>query len=69
MLGVIVIPVSNAGFTVRIAVNVLPPSVAVMVAVEVDVTAAVLTVKFAVVAPAATKTLAGTWAFELLDDN
>src|SRR5262245_60355040 len=56
-----------AGFTVSVAVRVTGLCVAVMVTEVGVLTVSVLTVKFAVVAPAATVTLAGTVAeLELL---
>ena len=56
------------GFTVKATVCVMPPDTAVMVAVVEVVTALVVTVKVALVAPAGTVTLAGTvTAVELSD--
>lgn len=55
-----------AGFTVSIAVLVVPPYAAVIVTAVAALTALVLTVKLAVVAPAATVTLAGSCAAAVL---
>src|SRR5882757_4604366 len=57
---------SGTGFTVSVAVLVVPPYAALIAAVVGAVTALVLTVKLAVVAPAATVTLAGTRAAVVL---
>jgi hypothetical protein len=56
-----------AGFTVSAAVFETPPLVAVMVTAVTAVTVEVVTLNVAVVAPAATVTLAGTVADALLD--
>src|SRR2546430_13160210 len=55
-----------AGFTVSVAVLVVPPYAALIVTAVEALTALVLTVKLAVVAPAATVTLAGTRAAVVL---
>jgi len=55
-----------AGFTVSVAVLVVPPNAALIVTAVEALTALVLTVKLAVVAPAATVTLAGTRAAVVL---
>src|SRR5271167_2252662 len=60
---------TTGGFTVNTAVLVPPLKVAEMVADAVLATAVVVTVKVAVVAPAATVTLAGTVAAALLLDK
>lgn len=57
------------GFTVSDAVLVTPAKAAVMVAVVAAVTAAVVAVNVALLAPAATVTLAGTVAAALLDSD
>ena len=56
----------SGGFTVSVAVLVVPPYAALIVTAVDAVTALVLTVKLAVVAPAATVTLAGTRAAVVL---
>jgi hypothetical protein len=56
----------GAGFTVSVAVLVVPPNAALIVTAVVTLTALVLTVKLAVAAPAATVTLAGTRAAPVL---
>jgi hypothetical protein len=56
----------GAGFTVSVAVLVVPPNAALIVTAVDALTALVLTVKLAVVAPAATVTLAGTRATVVL---
>ena len=53
----------------RDAVRLAPPWLAVRVAAVSDATAAVVTAKVALVAPAATVALAGTVADALLDDS
>jgi len=58
-----------AGFTVRFADRVLIPSVPVTLPVVTAPTAAVVTTKVAVVAPARTVTLAGTLAAEFAVDS
>jgi len=55
-----------AGFTVSVAVLVVPPNAALIVTAVAALTALVLTVKLAVVAPGATVTLAGTRAAAVL---
>jgi len=55
-----------AGFTVSVAVLVVPPNAALIVTATEALTALVLTVKLAVVAPAATVTLDGTRAAVVL---
>jgi len=55
-----------AGFTVSVAVLVVPANAALIVTAVDALTALVLTVKLAVVAPAATVTLAGTRAAVVL---
>ena len=55
-----------AGFTMSVAVLVVPPNAALIVTVVAALTALVPTVKLAVVAPAATVTLAGTRAAAVL---
>lgn len=60
--------INPVGFIVRVVVCVDPPEVPVIVAVVVDVTAAVVTLKVAVLRPAGTSTVDGTVAeaeFEL----
>src|SRR2546430_124580 len=57
---------SANGFTVSVAVLVVPPYAALIVTAVEALTALVLTVKLAVVAPAATVTLAGTRAAVVL---
>jgi len=68
-VGFIVTDETVGGFTVRIAVLVPALKVAEMVAEAVLATAVVVTLKVAVVAPAATDTLAGTVAAALLLDK
>jgi len=54
------------GFTISVAILVVPPNAALIVTVVAVLTALVLTVKLALVAPAATVTLAGTRAAAVL---
>ena len=60
---------AEAGFTASAAVRVTPPKTAEIVAVVCAVTAVVVTVKFALVVPAATVTLAGTLAAVELSES
>lgn len=60
---------AEAGFTASAAVRVTPPKTAEIVAVVCAVTAVVVTVKFALVAPAATVALAGTLAAVELSES
>ena len=68
-LGLSETPVIAGGLTVRFAVVLFVPKVAVMTAVVTLVTVVVLAVKVAVVAPAATATDAGTVAAALFDER
>ena len=68
-VGFTVTPVSVAGLIVSVAVLLVPARVAVIVAVVALETDVVLTVKVAVVAPAATVTVAGTVALVVLDER
>lgn len=60
---------TTIGVTAKVAVTETPLAPAEIVAVAADVTVEVFTEKVAVVAPAATVTLAGTVAAELFDSN
>jgi hypothetical protein len=68
LVGLSVSPEGVSGVTVRVAVRVVPPALAVTETAVLAATAEVVTVNVAVVAPAATVTLAGTVATVVLFD-
>ena len=69
MLGVLTLRMPDAALRFRVKTSETPPALAIRIAASVELTGDTFAVKFAVLAPAATVTEAGTFTSELLLDR